>query len=136
MSAQDGLAEEFFRLSNEGMDLMDQTIKFRLVRNLVNMRHKINNQWFISKVGAFLYKYRKEVTAGDFEFFMKRDYADQRAEWMEVTRGYGEGIALAVEEGIKTRMGELYENNAPELHEMSKTLLGLYCQWRLACRET
>lgn len=130
------LAKRFTEACNLGLDKFFQNgITIRLFRTLLDLKCKLEPLWLIERAGPFFFKYRNEIAGRDINFFIDRDYSKQREDWLALTKGYGESIALAFEESIRSSLSE-FKNSDPELLEaIPLQLLKMYARYVQFCQE-
>ncbi len=132
------LATKFIEVANLGMDRFngDGGMLIKLFRTLLNLRCKLNELWFIEKVGPFFYKFRNEIAARDINFFIERDWSAQRKDWLEfVTKGYGNDIAQTFENNMIQALRDMTESDIQKFVSFPLTLLRLYSKYAQLCKE-
>jgi len=133
---QKEIAKNFWILTNAALDRFQPDTKLSIFRKLLKLRACLDDLWFIKVAGPFFYKYRESIAARDLDFFINLDYVNQRRDWMELTRGHGEGIAQNFENAIKTNLTRLKDEDPEFIEQITMNLLRLYSQFILAERVT
>ncbi len=101
MTSQVEIAKKFDTIADMALDKFRTSIKFELFRKLLSIRRSFDRLWFIRSVGPFLYSNRNKIASRDLEFFMTRDWTAQKRDWLEITRGHGNGLADSFERTLR-----------------------------------
>lgn len=128
------IANKFTEVCNICLDKFNGGITLNIFRSLLNVKCSLSPTWLIEIVGPFLFKFRNEIVARDINFFIERDYADQREEWVKITQGYGESVALAFEANVKASLTDLKNNDVKSLETLPISILKMYCKYLQLCQ--
>lgn len=128
------IANKFTQMCNFGLDKFHSGMTVKLFRSLVDIKCKLQPLWFIEITGPFFFKFRNEIMTRDINFFIDRDYWDQRNDWMQITQGYGESVARAFEASAKSSLAELVKTEPKALAAMPISLINLYSRYVLLCQ--
>ena len=128
MEAQQ-IAIKFTEVINAGLDRFEQTVSLRLFRSLLSMKAKLNPTWMIESAGPFFFKHREQIAGRDLDYFLTLDFGEQRRDWVELTKGYGESTALAFESHLKESLRVLKETDPRVLETVPLQLLKMYARY-------
>lgn len=121
-------------------DLMEQSTAVKLLASCVKAISLVKgDKYIIETTGPFFYKFRNEIKetleTKNPEFFFNHDFKDQMADWIELTRGHGENIAIKIRSSLQKTMRDLYENNPDIGVKLLNEIFTLYCDYLLICNK-
>lgn len=132
---KEALAAKFVEVTNLGLDQFVQSIQFKIFRTALNVKCALDKPWLIRAMGPFLWKFREEIADRNVTFFIEREYTAQREDWLTITKGYGESIAIAFEETLKLSLKRTYENDPAKLESAVASMLKMYARYALLCKD-
>jgi hypothetical protein len=128
------IATKFLEIVNTGLDKFEQNATLKLFRSIFAIKCKLNPLWMIEIIGPFFYTYRESIAKRDLDYFINMDWHEQRADWVQLTHGYGESVALVLEAHIKDTLKKLRKSDPKALEVIPVQLLKIYIKYVQSCR--
>lgn len=117
-------------------DILGSNMLVAVFVKIVRTLSHDNPIWYIEAAGPFFWKYRKEIQAHDFDFFINHDYKTQRADWLAMTHGHGPVIADYIMNSVKNTVSKFKDEDPEILIKTAEAMLKLYSRYILECRST
>lgn len=120
-------------------NIAEQTIEIKIFNTCLDIILTLKGEKFmIEEAGKFFYTHRNEVKTAldnmDPTFFLEYDFKDQMKDWLKITKGYGENIAIGIRHSIQNGIKSLHQEDPQFGHKIFSEISSLYFEYLIICK--